>query len=159
MNEPGATTTNDRASLRPVGDAPIRVLVVDDEAGVRNALARILRNANIVPTVAEGGAAALSLLDREHFDVALIDVRMPGMTGPQLLARIKAARYPTEVIMMTAFADIATTVSAVKEGAYGFLTKPFVANESVIIEVLNAAGKTAEAEKVAKELAEKKAAG
>jgi two-component system response regulator HydG len=64
---------------------------------------------------------------------------MPGMTGPQFLERVKAAAYPVEVLMMTAFADIATTVSAVKAGAHGFLTKPFVSNESVVIEVLNAA--------------------
>jgi DNA-binding NtrC family response regulator len=116
------------------------VLVVDDESGVRNTLARILGNAGMVPSTAESGAEALKLLNREPFDVALVDVRMPGMTGPKLLARMKADRYPTEVVLMTAFADIATTVSAVKAGAYGFLTKPFVANESVVIEVLNAAG-------------------
>ncbi|MBX3216659.1 MAG: sigma-54-dependent Fis family transcriptional regulator [Labilithrix sp.] len=107
---------------------------------MRNAISRVLRNAGMIPSTAESGAGALELLEREPFDVALLDVRMPSMTGPQLLSRIKAARYPAEVIMMTAFADIATTVSAVKEGAYGFLTKPFVANESIVIEVLNAAG-------------------
>ncbi|HVH42795.1 MAG TPA: sigma-54 dependent transcriptional regulator [Labilithrix sp.] len=141
MTEPGAATNaEERASPRPVADSPVRVLVVDDEAGVRNAIARVLRNANMIPSTVDSGAAALELLAREPFDVALLDVRMPGMTGPQLLSRMKAARYPAEVIMMTAFADIATTVSAVKEGAYGFLTKPFVANESIVIEVLNAAG-------------------
>src|SRR5262249_750536 len=62
-----------------------------------------------------------------------------GMTGPQLLSRVKAAGIPTEVILMSAFADIATTVSAVKAGAYGFLTKPFPTNESIVIEVLKAA--------------------
>jgi DNA-binding NtrC family response regulator len=141
MTKPGAATNaEERASLRPQADAPIRVLVVDDESGVRNAIARVLRNAGMVPSTAEGGAPALELLDRESFDVALLDVRMPGMTGPQLLSRLKASRNPAEIIMMTAFADIATTVSVVKEGAYGFLTKPFVANESIVIEVLNAAG-------------------
>ena len=146
MAEPGAATNSEeRGSLRPAaqssGEAPIRVLVVDDESGVRNAISRVLRNAGMVPFTAESGAAALELLDREPaIDVALLDVRMPAMTGPQLLSRMKAARHPAEVIMMTAFADIATTVSAVKEGAYGFLTKPFVANESIVIEVLNAAG-------------------
>jgi two-component system response regulator AtoC len=141
MTEPRATSDSvEPSSVRPGGELPVRVLVVDDEPGVRNAIARVLRNASMVPFVAEGGAAALELLDREAIDVVLVDVRMPSMTGPQLLTRIKLARYPVEVIMMTAFADIATTVSAVKEGAYGFLTKPFVANESIVIEVLNAAG-------------------
>ncbi len=145
MAEPGAATNSeDRASLRPAGlnasEDPIRVLIVDDEIGVRNAVSRILRKAGMIPSCADSGPAALELLERESFDVAILDVRMPAMTGPQLLTRMKAARHPAEVIMMTAFADIATTVSAVKEGAYGFLTKPFVTNESVVIEVLNAAG-------------------
>ena len=137
-SETDPTASHARGSLRPMGEAPVRVLVVDDEAGVRNAISRILRNAGMLPTLAENGAAALELLDRETFDVAMLDVRMPGMTGTQLLSRMKSARHAAEVIMMTAFADIATTVSAVKEGAYGFLTKPFLANESVVIEVLNA---------------------
>ena len=137
MAEPGAATNSEeRGSLRPAGqsasEAPIRVLIVDDESGVRNAISRVLRNAGMIAFTAESGAAALELLDRESIDVALLDVRMPAMTGPQLLSRMKAERRPAEVIMMTAFADIATTVSAVKEGAYGFLTKPFVANESVV---------------------------
>ena len=146
MAEPGAATNSEeRGSLSAAGgesafDTPIRVLIVDDEGGVRNAISRVLRNAGMVPFTAESGPAALELLDRESIDVALLDVRMPAMTGPQLLSRMKAGRHPAEVIMMTAFADIATTVSAVKEGAYAFLTKPFVANESVVIEVLNAAG-------------------
>src|SRR5687768_9426917 len=63
---------------------------------------------------------------------------MPGLTGPQFLTRVKAAGYAVEVVMMTAFADITTTVSAVKAGAYGFLTKPFVSNEAVVLEVINA---------------------
>ncbi|MDF2692076.1 MAG: Response regulator of zinc sigma-54-dependent two-component system, partial [Labilithrix sp.] len=141
MSEPGAATNaEDQAPVRPERDAPVRVLVVDDESGVRNAIARVLRNAGMLPSTADGGASALALLEREPFDVALVDVRMPGMTGPQLLAHMKAHRHPAEVIMMTAFADVATTVSVLKEGAYGFLTKPFSANESIVIEVLNAAG-------------------
>jgi two-component system, NtrC family, response regulator HydG len=156
--EPGTGTSGaDRASLRPVGEAPVRILIVDDELGVRNALSRILRHAGMLPTAAESGAAALELLDREPFDVALLDVRMPGMTGPQLLSRMKTAKFPAEVIMMTAFTDIATTVSAVKDGAYAFLTKPFVANESVVIEVLNAAAHKRlreKSERLQRELAE-----
>jgi len=140
MAEPGPATNSTEKAPWPPHESPIRVLVVDDEAGERNAIARVLRNASMIPVPAESGAEALELLAREPFDVALIDVRMPQMTGPQLLSKIKTLRYPAEVIMMTAFADIATTVSAVKAGAYAFLTKPFVANESIVIEVMNAAG-------------------
>jgi DNA-binding NtrC family response regulator len=112
---------------------------VDDEDALRNTLGRVLRQRGIQAVTAENGFVALDMLEREPFDVVLVDVRMPGMTGPQFLQRVKAAGYAVEVVMMTAFADITTTVSAVKAGAYGFLTKPFVSNESVVIEVLNAA--------------------
>jgi two-component system response regulator HydG len=125
--------------LRHEGDEPVRALIVDDEDALRSTLARVLRQRGIVAETAENGFTALDLLEKSTYDVVLVDVRMPGMTGPQFLQRVKAAGYPVEVLMMTAFADIATTVSAVKAGAHGFLTKPFVSNESVVIEVLNAA--------------------
>jgi DNA-binding NtrC family response regulator len=136
-----STTGGDEhaGALRDASDEPVRVLVVDDEDVLRSTLSRVLRQRGMVTTTAENGYAALDLLDKETFDVVLVDVRMPGITGPQFLERVKAAAYPLEVIMMTAFADITTTVNAVKAGAYGFLTKPFVSNEAVIIEVLNAA--------------------
>jgi DNA-binding NtrC family response regulator len=118
---------------------PVRCLIVDDEDALRSTLARVLRQRGIQAETAENGFTALDMLEKSTFDVVLVDVRMPGMTGPQFLQRVKAAAYPVEVLMMTAFADIATTVSAVKAGAHGFLTKPFVSNESVVIEVLNAA--------------------
>jgi DNA-binding NtrC family response regulator len=121
------------------GETAVRALIVDDEDALRSTLARVLRQRGIVVETAENGFTALDMLERSSFDVVLVDVRMPGMTGPQFLQRVKAAAYPVEVLMMTAFADIATTVSAVKAGAHGFLTKPFVSNESVVIEVLNAA--------------------
>ena len=123
----------------PDAGGAVRALILDDEDALRSTLARVLRQRGIVAETAENGFAALDMLERSSFDVVLVDVRMPGMTGPQFLERVKAAGYPVEVLMMTAFADIATTVSAVKAGAHGFLTKPFVSNESVVIEVLNAA--------------------
>jgi two-component system response regulator HydG len=123
----------------PGANDAVRALIVDDEDALRSTLARVLRQRGIVAETAENGFTALDMLERASFDVVLVDVRMPGMTGPQFLERVKAAGYPVEVLMMTAFADIATTVSAVKAGAHGFLTKPFVSNEAVVIEVLNAA--------------------
>jgi two-component system response regulator AtoC len=136
-----ATNAGEQRSgtLRHDGDQAVRVLVVDDDEALRNTVVRVLKQRGIVAECAENGFAALDVLDSQRFDVVLVDVRMPGMTGPQFLERVKAAGYPVEVIMMTAFADITTTVSAVKAGAHGFLTKPFVSNESVAIEVLNAA--------------------
>jgi two-component system, NtrC family, response regulator AtoC len=138
-NNPGDGPASDASKLRHDGNEPVRALIVDDEDALRSTLARVLRQRGIVAETAENGFAALDMLENASFDVVLVDVRMPGMTGPQFLERVKAAGYPVEVLMMTAFADIATTVSAVKAGAHGFLTKPFVSNESVVLEVLNAA--------------------
>ncbi len=132
-------STSDPRTMRSGSESVVRALVVDDEDALRNTLARVLKQGGIQAVTAENGFVALDLLERERFDVVLVDVRMPGMTGPQFLQRVKASGHPVEVLMMTAFADIATTVSAVKAGAYAFLTKPFVSNESVVIEVLNAA--------------------
>jgi DNA-binding NtrC family response regulator len=115
------------------------VLVVDDEDSLRNVLARVLRQRGMIAHGVSSGPLALEALQQGEFDVVLCDVRMPEMTGPQLLAQVKAAGHSAEVIMMTAFADIMTTVTAVKAGAYGFLTKPFASNEAVVLEVLNAA--------------------
>ncbi len=127
------------SSIHHEGDDGVRVLIVDVDDAPRTSLARILRQRGIVTETADSGAAALEMLERAAFDVVLVDVQMPGMTGPQFLERVKAAGHSVEVLLMTAFADIATTVSAVKAGAHGFLTKPFVSNESVVLEVLNAA--------------------
>ena len=137
--EEGSAAPAPPQAARGGRDEAVRVLIVDDEDVLRTTLARVLRQRGIIAETAENGLAALELLERSSFDVVLVDVRMPGMTGPELLQRVKAAGYPVEVLMMTAFADIATTVSAVKAGAHGFLTKPFVSNESIVIEVLNAA--------------------
>jgi two-component system response regulator HydG len=124
--------------VRESDDEP-RVLVVDDDEGFRRGLPVALGRAGMRAIGVDGGAAGLSVLERDPIDVVLTDVQMPEMSGPQLLERIKAAGYPVEVIMMTAFADITTAVNAVKAGAYAFLTKPFVSNEAVVLEVRKAA--------------------
>lgn len=127
------------SSIRHDGEEAVRVLIVDHEEGLRSTLARMLRQRGILADTADNAVLALEKLEQASFDVVLVDVQMPEMKGPQFLARVKAAAYDVEVLFMTSFADIATTVSAVKEGAHGFLTKPFVSNESVVLEILNAA--------------------
>jgi DNA-binding NtrC family response regulator len=126
------------------------VLVVDDEPGVRSSIARVLRKAGMVLQLAEGGEEALAILETEAFDVALLDVRMPGMTGPQLLERMKAAGHSAEVVMMTAYADSDMTVNAVRAGAYAVLTKPFAVNQLIVIGVGNAARHKRQREQLAR---------
>jgi DNA-binding NtrC family response regulator len=117
---------------RPMEGAPRgRVLVVDDEAPLRRSIARILMSRGFEVDTAEDGAAALDLLKGRSIDVVLVDLMMPKMTGMEVLGRVKE-RYPeVSVIMMTAFGDIDTAVSAVRSGAYDFLAKPFPSSEAV----------------------------
>jgi two-component system response regulator HydG len=115
------------------------VLVVDDEPALRRSLTRVLEACGMRVGTAEDGEAALEYISRTPPDVALVDMMMPGLGGLELLARIKASGIPVEVILMTAFADVDAAVSAMKAGAYHFLTKPFHSNDVVAHAVQRAA--------------------
>jgi two-component system response regulator PilR (NtrC family) len=107
-----------------------RVLVVDDEQSMREFLAICLRRAGHEVEVADSGAAAFGRLKTAPADVVITDLRMPGeLDGLGLLAAIKAAKIDTEVILVTAFASTDTALSAMKNGAYDYLTKPFKVDE------------------------------
>ena len=114
------------------------VLVVDDEPALRRSLARVLEARGMRVGVAEDGAAALEYIQRTPPDVALVDVMMPGLSGLEVLARVKAMGSPCEIVLMTAFADVDSAVAAMKAGAYHFLTKPFHSNDAVAHAVLRA---------------------
>ena len=125
--------------LEEKGDSPICVLLVDDDAGLRKSLVRILRARGFAAEVATNGPEALEALVTLDPDVALIDLMMPQMDGFELLRRIKEVRPSVAVIMMTAFADVNLAVRAVQGGAYHFLTKPFASNDAVALAVTKAA--------------------
>jgi DNA-binding NtrC family response regulator len=119
--------------------APPRVLVVDDEPTLRRGLARLLLSRGMEVLTADDGARAIECLAKEPVDVALIDLMMPNVNGLELLEHIKTGHAGTEVILMTAFADVDTAVRAVRAGAYHFLTKPFRSNDEVVLTVSKAA--------------------
>ena len=102
-----------------------RVLVVDDEAGVRKLLANCLRRLNCHVAEADCGTTALRRLETEDFDLALIDVRMPGLDGLEVARRAKRLCPHLHVVIMTGYATIELAVRAVKEGGDDFLPKPF----------------------------------
>ncbi|MBL4632236.1 MAG: sigma-54-dependent Fis family transcriptional regulator [Kofleriaceae bacterium] len=103
-----------------------RILVVDDERSMREFLGICLKRSGHEVSVAESGQQASDVLDTEQFDVIVTDLRMPGtMDGLQLLQNVVARKLETEVIVMTAFASTETALSAMKMGAYDYLTKPF----------------------------------
>jgi DNA-binding NtrC family response regulator len=120
-------------------DVAVRALIVDDEDGIRQVVARVLRHAGLEALTAESGERALELLEHEAIDVAIVDIRMPGLTGIDVLLRMKEAGHPAEVVMMTACADISLHKQLVRRGAYALVTKPFGSNDALVVEVLNAA--------------------
>jgi two-component system response regulator HydG len=120
-------------------DVAPRVLVVDDEPVLRRSLARLLLSRGMSVFTAEDGTAALEAFQAQPIDVALLDIRMPNVGGLEVLEQVKARGLAVEVVMMTAFGDVETAVSAVRAGAYHFLTKPFRSNDEVVVTVTKAA--------------------
>jgi DNA-binding NtrC family response regulator len=103
----------------------IRIMVVDDEETICEALmAWFVKDGYQVDT-ALSGAEALTLLKEKPFDIFLVDIKMPGMDGIELLSRIKEKQPEAAVIMMTAHGSIQTAVEAMKRGASDYLCKPF----------------------------------
>ncbi|MHC4828812.1 MAG: sigma-54-dependent transcriptional regulator [Planctomycetota bacterium] len=105
--------------------ADLRVLVVDDEPDMRLGLRRLIGSLGCDVQVAEDGEAALRALAEQPVDVVLSDVRMPRVTGPELLKQVLARWPQTAVVILTGYATVELAVSCVKAGAAHFLAKPF----------------------------------
>lgn len=101
------------------------VLVVDDEAVVRNGISRVLGKRGTLSTTASSGAEAIEILSSHSFDLVLLDIRMPDMDGIELLKKIKKGNNRTNVIMITGYPAIDTAVECIKLGAVDYLVKPF----------------------------------
>lgn len=109
---------------QPAAASKVRVLVADDKENMRKLVARILGDGYAVEE-AEDGARALSLVATRPYDVVVTDIRMPGASGFELLAAVKARDPATEVVMMTGYATVQDAVRAMKQGAFDYLEKPF----------------------------------
>ena len=106
------------------------VLVVDDERSMREFLAICLKREGHTVSVASSGVQAMEKLEAEPVEVLVTDLRMPGdLDGLGLLKQVKKKKLDTEVIVVTAFASAETAISAIREGAYDYLTKPFKVDE------------------------------
>ena len=104
----------------------IRVLVVDDEEVVRCGYRRVLSADGFRVMAAGDGGEALDLMSGDRFDVVLLDLRMPGMDGMDVLRAIKERWPQSEVVVITGHPCIETAKEAVKLGAYDYLAKPVV---------------------------------
>jgi DNA-binding NtrC family response regulator len=106
-----------------------RVLVVDDEKSILMLLDEALSNWGYQVTTANSASDALAALRTQVFDAALTDVRMPEMSGIELLRELKKRDESMEVVIMTGYPTIASAVEALKEGAYDYLSKPLILDE------------------------------
>ncbi len=102
-----------------------KALVVDDEPDMRWLLAGVLRDQGFEVVAAENGRAALEQISRESPDVVLLDLRMPGLDGIQVLKQVKAVDPHIPVVIVTAYGALPSAVRAMRLGAYDYLTKPF----------------------------------
>ncbi len=106
-----------------------RILVVDDEEGMREFLGILLQKEGYLVDVAPSGKEALARLGSQRFDLVITDLKMPGMSGIEILNRIKEQDPDVGVVLITAYASTETAVDAMKGGAFDYLAKPFDVEE------------------------------
>jgi len=114
-----------------------KILVIDDEAGIRSSLRGILEDEGFAVTTTDTGETGLEILKNENFDLILLDIWLPQMSGLDVLAKIDASDESSQVVMISGHGSIATAVQATKLGAFDFLEKP-LSLEKVVLTIKNA---------------------
>lgn len=101
------------------------ILVVDDEKRIRDGCSSILAKEGFNVQTAESGYDALKALETHYFDIILLDLMMPGISGMEILSHVKAADVDTVIIVITGYATVENSIAAMKRGAFDFISKPF----------------------------------
>ncbi len=114
-----------------------KILIVDDEQHIRSILMLILKNEGYKTICAGSGEEALDLVSQNDFDVAVIDINLPGMNGIETMKQIKAIHSSAQFVFITAHGTFSLAVEAIKYGGYNFVSKPFDNDE--IIGIINGA--------------------
>ncbi len=109
------------------------ILVVDDDKSILRTFTRILQKSGYDIEVAETGKEAIEKADNRHYDLALVDIRLPDMDGTELLAKLKVQLQNTVKIMITGFPSLETGVKALDEGADAYLVKPVKPQELLVL--------------------------
>ena len=107
----------------------VRILVVDDEQFVRDLLHDFFRKLDCVVVTAADGTLAIEACQRERFDVALVDLKMPGKGGIEVLAEMRAIDPNLPVVVMTGYPTIDSSIEAIRRGAFDYVIKPFKLQE------------------------------
>ena len=102
-----------------------KILVIDDEKVIRNGCREVLTQEGYEATLAENGKLGLNMIEKAHFDVILLDLMMPGLSGFDVLSHVKALHPDTSIIVITGYATIENSIEAMKKGAFDFIPKPF----------------------------------
>jgi len=108
-----------------------KILVADDDRTTRFAISSMLKKAGYNVTSVKDGTEALRKIERLNFDLAFLDIWMPGLTGLEVLARVRAGETRPKIIIMTSDGTPQSVLQAVKEQAYEYLSKPFLPKEAV----------------------------
>ncbi len=138
-----------------------RILVADDEESIRWVLAKALKKQGFIVDLAEDGTQARTLARQNHYDLAVLDIKMPGIHGLELLKQFRSDHPDILVIIMTAEATMEHAVTAMKNGAYDYLTKPFdlTALDAIILKAEKAAELTGKIDQLKEELQEQCSVG
>jgi DNA-binding response OmpR family regulator len=109
-------------------DQALRILVVDDEVDLSRMLQVHLETEGYQVLITDNGHAALATFSKDHFDLLIVDIKMPDMNGLDLVRAAREMDHSTVIIVMTAYATVETVVEALRLGADDFLVKPFRVN-------------------------------
>ena len=109
------------------------ILVVDDDKSILRTFSRILQKSGYEIDTAETGKEAMEKTENRHYDLALVDIRLPDMDGTDLLAKLKKQLQNTVKIMITGFPSLETGVKALDEGADAYLVKPVKPQELLVL--------------------------
>lgn len=131
-----------------------RILVADDEESIRWVLSKALTKQGFIVDLAESGDEAQTMIKNNPYDLAILDIKMPGMTGLELLRNIRETHPETLVVIMTAESSMENAVEAMKSGAYDYVTKPFDLNaiDAVILKAQKASEVSDEVHRLKSEL-------
>src|SRR5687768_14940668 len=114
-----------------------RILVIDDEAAIRDSLRMILEYEDYQFTGAASGQEGIALVQRDRPDLVMLDIKMPGMDGMEVLRKLRAHDETLPIVMISGHGGSAAAVEAIKAGALDFLDKP-LSSERVIVTLQNA---------------------